>query len=465
MNHSNNKIVSIRNDRDGHTDVRHGDLYGNELPTASHGGCDDGRESRVTRTNLNAGYTYLGQFISHEIVRATHPPPGTTHVASPVLDLDSLYGSTQQEMDSYLVNGRFPIAANASGVVDLRRVDGVAQIPDQRNDDNVIISQLHLFMQRFHNFTIEQQFAADAAEARRLVTLVFQLLVVEDFLRQVLAPSVFDSYFRFDRRWLDFKATEIPPEFALAGFRFGHSMVRPTYAGFPRHPKQLVEIKEVPLADLFHAGKNLDPTLAIDWHKFFGWPGPADPELDFSARAQNASRIDHSIVTDMRAIGGPGGEVDIVCMNLNVGLAAGLPNGALYAERVLMGAHGAAIEAALALAPLRSLHRPDPFANAGLDIGDLPLWPYILVEAFQASEGAHLGVLGSMICAEVLANAIAAAPTSIHDGRWPSVDEVLADIGPLGDALQEQRRAAAIPGSAFTGRTFCMRHLIDLVLG
>jgi hypothetical protein len=409
--------------------------------------------------NLNAGYTYLGQFISHEIVRVTHPPPGTTHFASPVLDLDSLYGSTQQEMDSYLVNGRFPIAPNAGGVVDLRRVNGVAQIPDQRNDDNVIISQLHLFMQCFHNFTIEQQFAPDAAEARRLVTLVFQLLVVEDFLRQILAPTVFDSYFRFDRRWLDFETTQIPPEFAFAAFRFGHSMVRRSYAGFPQHPGQ------VPLKDLFHAGESLDRTLAIDWHSFFGWPGLPDPEQPVPKRAQNASRIDRAIVADMRAITGHGVTVDIVCMNLNVGLAAGLPNGTHYVERLLNSNNGAAIRTALALAPLRDLHGAQAFARAGFGIGDLPLWPYILVEAFQASEGAHLGVLGSMICAEVLANAIATAQPSIHQDHWPGVDGVLAGLGPLGAALQKQRGKSAVPGRAFTDRTFCMRHLIDLVLG
>ncbi len=36
---------------------------------------------------------------------------------------------------------------------------GVAQIPEPRNDDNVIIAQLHRFWQRFHNFVLQKELA------------------------------------------------------------------------------------------------------------------------------------------------------------------------------------------------------------------------------------------------------------------------------------------------------------------
>lgn len=409
---------------------------------------------------LHAGYTYLGQLISHELVAATHPPPGTVHIASPFFDLDSIYGGPNSPLPR-LVDEKFEVGPYyAGGPFDLKRDKGIAQIPDQRNDDNVVISQLHLFIQRFHNYTIDRRFAATAAQARRLVTLVLQLVVVEDYLRQVLAPTVFDSYFRFDQRWLDFEPTKIPPEFSHAGFRFGHSMVRRAYRGFPRNPSN-----NVPIGDLFRAGHDLETTKVIDWHQFFGWPGLPDltqPALD---SAQNASRIDHTIAPDMREISTPNGAVDIVCKNLDAGLAAKLPNGTDYVERLLAGNNGAAIRAALALAPLQDLRDAPQFQKAGLRVEDLPLWPYILLEAWQTSDGAHLGVLGSMICAEVLANAIAGAQHSIYQGRWPSTDEVLAGLRALGDALQEVRRSRAAQSRAtFIDRTFCMRHLIDLVL-
>ncbi len=80
----------------------------------------------------------------------------------------------------------------------------------------------------------------------------------------------------------------------------------------------------------------------------------------------------------------------------------------------------------------------------------------------HASEGKHLGVVGSLICAEALANAVAGAQHSIYRGRWHSVDEVLSWLSLLGDELQDQRRGFA--NAAFTDRTFCMRHVIELVL-
>ncbi|HEY7638176.1 MAG TPA: peroxidase family protein [Steroidobacteraceae bacterium] len=410
--------------------------------------------SLVEAQGLHAGYTYLGQFISHDIVRVTNPQPGQPlHLATPVLDLDSVYGATPGEVP-HIVDDRFVLGSNGD---DLQRIDGVAQIPDPRNDDNVIVSQLHLFMQRFHNFTIDQGYAADAAAARKLVTLVFQLVVVEDFLRQILAPPVFESYFRFDRRWLQFDPSRVPPDFSHAAFRFGHSMVRPRYKGFPR-------ASTVAITELFQGGHNLPADLVIDWRHFFGWPGMREPPSPTSVPAQLAARIDHIISDDMRKIATPHGVVDVVRKNLDAG--AKLRKGIRYTNDVLDSTNGRAIQSALALVPLQNLAAAPELARAEISLAELPLWPYLLVEAVHASDGVHLGVLGSMICAEVLANSIAKAPTTIYRGRWPSVDEVLTELGGLGEALQEVRRSAAAGSrTTFSDRTFCMRHLIELVPG
>ena len=159
---------------------------------------------------IDAGYTYFGQFISHEIVAATlHPgDPSPTRIASPLLDLDSVYGMPEQ-METWLPGGFFATPAPPSLPDDLlRNSGGVAHIPEPRNDDNVILAQLHRFWQRFHNFLLQQGLAANPVQAREFVTKVVQLLVVEDFLRQVLEPRVFASYFRSNERWLTFDTTE-----------------------------------------------------------------------------------------------------------------------------------------------------------------------------------------------------------------------------------------------------------------
>ena len=41
---------------------------------------------------IPAGYTYLGQFINHDITPSTRPPAGAGAPPSAALDLDSLYG-------------------------------------------------------------------------------------------------------------------------------------------------------------------------------------------------------------------------------------------------------------------------------------------------------------------------------------------------------------------------------------
>ncbi len=408
----------------------------------------------IIANRIDAGYTYFGQFIAHEVVPPTHPLPGTKRTATtPYLDLDSLYGTVDQMPRFLDQHDRFPIGPNfPGGPDDLPRQNGMAKVPEPRSDDNVILSQLHLFLQRFHNFVIDKGYAESPLEARRLVTLVFQLLTVEDYLRQVLAPVVFDSYFRFHKRWLNFDATKIPPEFSRAAFRFGHTMARPFYEGFPGTP-------DAKLEQLFRPDANLEAALVLEWPQFFGWPEEDDP-------TQDAARLDPFLVAAMGSIprGAGSAPVDIVLMNLRSGQEAELPAGGAYVATILDGPNGDAIRAALSLDRVPDLgdFAAAELAAVGVSIDNLPLWPYVLVEAMHSNKGQHLGVLGSMICAEVLANSIIYAQHSIYRNGWPAIDDVFASMGRLGDVLQKERRDSARP--RFTARTFCVRHVVDMVL-
>ncbi|WP_129775864.1 peroxidase family protein [Peristeroidobacter soli] len=405
--------------------------------------------SHVSRF-IDVGYTYLGQFIAHDIVPQTNPIPGQSRDVLPYLNMDSVYGSGAQTATLLDAHGLFPIKRQTpQGPEDLPRTNGVPNIPELRNDDNVIVSQLHLFWQRFHNTILRRGYANDVGQARAMSTLTFQLVVVEDYLRQVLAPAVFDSVFRFDRRWLNLPSRPIAREFAHAAFRFGHSMVRPFYESFPNQP-------DVTLPELFQTNRNLDPRLELDFRRMFGWPV-------LNNRVEDAMTIDPFITREMRQVPIPTGvTINIAEMNLRAG--AQLPPGKAYVQQLLAGPNGAKLAAAFGVQPLPDL---GPLtgrlpATSGITIDNLPLWPYLLVEAVHASEGKHLGVVGSLICAEGLANAIAGASHSIYCGRWCPVDEVLSSLGKLGEELQEQRRAFA--NAAYTDRTFCLRHVIELVL-
>ena len=400
---------------------------------------------------IDAGYTYFGQFISHEIVAATlHPgDPSPTRIASPLLDLDSVYGMPDQ-MDTWLPGGFFATPAPPSLPDDLLRNNGgVAHIPEPRNDDNVILAQLHRFWQRFHNFLLDRGLATNAVQAREFVTKVVQLLVVEDFLRQVLEQRVFASYFRSNERWLTFNTPGIPPHFSHAGFRFGHSMVRASYESFAGG-------KERNLQDLLRQGK-LEPEDVIDLLGFFGEPF----ENNF---VQDAMAIDPFVARGMSFIPDPKATINIIKANLKAADSVQLPPGKVYLEQLLAGPQGPQLQTRFELEPLADLGVLSPYipVDLGLTIDNLPLWPYVLVEAMSTAEGKHLGVLGSLICAEVIGRAIRQAPVSIYDGQWRSVAEVLATLGPLGERLQAQRSANG--GGPAPRRDLCMRHVIQLVI-
>jgi hypothetical protein len=399
---------------------------------------------------IDAGYTYLGQFIAHELVHETNPAPGRARSVTASMDLDSVYGSVPGAEPVFDDAGRFRFGKHIGGrPVDLFRLNGVALIPEHRNDDNVIVAQLHVLWQRLHNFTIDEC-GASPAEARRLVTLVFQLIVVEDYLAQVLTPSVFDSYFRRQETWLGFAPDSIPLEFSHAVFRFGHSMVRASYEGFSGPP----EDRDVD--QLFRPNCVLPPNLVIDWRRFFGKRGVGN-------LAQDATRIDPFITPAMRsaraiAVGAPA--VDIVKRNLRAGEVAHLKPGHTYVLALLQSSNGSKLKARFELQPVSDIWqdlRARLPATTNVRIDNLPLWPYVLNEAFLATEGRHLGPLGGLMCAEVLANSIMQAGHSIYREGWLTGN---LRLGELGNRI---RSLPSFEGSAGDLRALRMRHILDLL--
>src|SRR5207249_4993939 len=91
---------------------------------------------------------------------------------------------------------RNSLPASAAGVR-----QGRALIGDPRNDENVIVGQLHLLFLRFHNKVVEQLKAGGTMldgdhlfeEAQRLVRWHYQWVVVNDFLRRVAGDAVVDD--------------------------------------------------------------------------------------------------------------------------------------------------------------------------------------------------------------------------------------------------------------------------------
>jgi Animal haem peroxidase len=216
-------------------------------------------------TGIPAGFTYLGQFIDHDLtfdrtdvmLGANVSPAQLLQARSPSLDLDSLYGAGPGDPESakfyesdklHLKMGKTVPADGfpAMDGFDLPRGAGntaakkrKAVIPDPRNDENLAVAQTHLAFIRFHNRVVDtlpnsvppaQRFAT----AREIVTKHYQWMIRTDYLPRIVAPSVVNNVFNNGRKVFEVNAapTDVPTmpiEFSVAAFRLGHAMIRRAY--------------------------------------------------------------------------------------------------------------------------------------------------------------------------------------------------------------------------------------------
>lgn len=397
-----------------------------------------------------AGYTYLGQFIDHDITLDTTPleaqevdPLATTNFRSPSVDLDSVYGQgpvihphlyqrdpATHRTTAKLLIGKAGASFDPAGgtVPDLpndlpRNQVGRALIGDERNDENLLVAQTHVLILKFHNKVVDMLTTTQPAltgaalfdEARRIVTWHYQWIVLFDFVERLTEPGLVKRIKNAGRRFYRFRSRPyMPAEFAAAAYRLGHSMVRERYShnrifrdggvapgtlgllfNFTGKSGQIVGELAPPNAGQNPTGPQ--PTLpsnwVIDWRRFFdlGTP-PTTP--DFSLN--HARRLDSRIVPALHTLPGLSGrEASLAFRNLRRGVILGLPSGQDVAR-----AMGVAkltedeVMAGLTAAEKANLRSHDLHQAT-------PLWYYILKEAEVQHAGARLGAVGSTIIAEV----------------------------------------------------------------
>jgi hypothetical protein len=407
-------------------------------------------------THIAAGYTYLGQFIDHDTtfdpassLQRQNDPDALEDFRTPRLDLDSLYGRGPADQP-YLYErtsgrGKFVLGANrgTAGMnrPDLQRTaDGTALIGDKRNDENKIIAQLHTLFLRFHNKVYEQigpqfgpnQQGARFNEAQRIVRWCYQWIVLHDFLPKIcdaaVVAQVMPSAGRREPNLHFYRPhggdAFIPVEFSVAAYRFGHSMVRPSYAlnavaqstarfngkEFARIPI-FVRHATAPTDAMNGFGDALPADWGIDWSFFFGTPG-THPNGQKQI-PQPSYRIDAFLVDPLGELpefaNAPSPFASLAFRNLQRGVSMGLPSGQNVAR--MMGAATVLSDDQLwsqrndieALVPWPEgtafLHKPQ---NKKWLAGAAPLWFYILKEAEIMHHGHHLGEVGSRIVAETL---------------------------------------------------------------
>jgi hypothetical protein len=287
----------------------------------------------ATPGQIPAGYTYLGQFVDHDLtfdktalMENVDIPPATIESArSPTLDLDCLYGAGPQDPGSaqFYSDGVHLKMGAASGApsqgFDLPRegttTPAPATIPDPRNDENLAVGQLHLAMIRFHNRVVDTLPASVPpaqrfTQARKIVTKHYQWMLRTDFLPRICAPSIVTNVFSNGRKAFEVGAAPniiptMPIEFSVAAFRLGHSMIRADYSwnlNFPNASlEQLFDFSG--LNGGLGPGNPLPSIWIADFRRLFNFGQAGRTDLTVPAsRFNRAMRIDTKLALPLRSL-------------------------------------------------------------------------------------------------------------------------------------------------------------------
>ena len=413
-------------------------------------------------SKIPAGFTYLGQFVDHDITldltsigEKQADPQATENFRTPALDLDSIYGlgpdgSRQLYARSSADDGggknpgpKFLIGKTINVAVggvtgdhrnDLpRSPEGFALIGDHRNDENLLVAQTHLAMLKFHNKVCDRIAGGGKSasqvftEARQIVTWHYQWMVLHDFVERLTEPGIVARILYEGRRFYRFrKVPYMPVEFSGAIYRLGHSMVRQAYSHNRIFTGGGVTIATLNLLFQFTGlsgeivgdlapnpptGPLPLPVLSsnwiIDWRRFYDFAPTANPA---GVPLGVTRKIDPFVVPELHTLPGGGGSLPF--RNLRRGVMLGLPSGQdvasamgikkpLTPDEISQGTDGA-------VAKKHGLHT------------QTPLWYYILKEAQVRGGGERLGPVGATLLAEVFIGLVHGDHQSYLWQRGPS---------------------------------------------
>jgi hypothetical protein len=370
-----------------------------------------------------AGATFMGQFLDHDMTfdvgsmlgRPTDPRT-VLNARTPAFDLDPVYGGGPVASPQlYDPADRAKLRIESGGLFeDLPRgADGTAFVGDPRNDENMIISGLQCAFIRFHNNAVEAARGSRAAnpfaEARRVTTWHYHWLILHELLPLFVGQPLVDDVLTKGRRFYRPRGGAfIPVEFQGAAYRFGHSLVRPSYRANMRGDKggPFFALTFDPSAtgpdpsDL--RGGFRAPRRFVGWQTFFDFgDGEVKPN----------KRIDTKISSPLfdlplGAIASHDPPTSLAQRNLLRQLTWRLPSGQTLARRLRVPA--------LSPADLSEL------SGYGLGLErSTPLWYYVLKEAELVTDGLRLGPVGGRIVAEVIIGLLQTDPAG-YLTRQPS---------------------------------------------
>lgn len=346
--------------------------------------------NNIAKNNDDAtsGFTYFGQFLDHDLTRDLSGPPTApvdpttlTNVRSFAFDLDSVYGDGPSgDPQLYEADGKHLRLqeSNPNGVRDLpRNADGSAILVEPRNDENQVISQIHVAMLKAHNKLIDS--GKSFNDARATLRAHYRLAITQDFLPHTITnvdPAMVKK--------LEPKKTGTPVEFSVAAYRFGHSQVRLAYRlNGTNNCQNLQAFNLDNPGDSLMGGRQLQAGRQIDWGMFFeDFDQPAGCA---GVQPRNISRqVDPLISASLFRLPIPGAEATgsnvLAFRNMSRAGFYSLPSGQSVAK-----------DLGLPVITPEQLN-----LGPGFETGT-PLWYYILAESQRDEGGKRLGKTGSVI--------------------------------------------------------------------
>lgn len=445
---------------------------------------------------MPAGYTYLAQFLTHEI---TNDGVSNRHVQKdlpftedpillstlvnlrrPTLDLETVYGyenpGPEQVDRNTLMDKGSDLWLLKLGYTGANSIEGGYSFPsdlprdiklvDERNDENLLISQTLVAFIKFHNALVVHYAATDGRpvddgerkklfdRARRSAIRHYQRIILTDFLPRIVQdPELLEEIIKAvgiqDHTKLTFKPAGkndvfIPTEFSAAAFRLGHSILRTRY--------NVNRIKETTIVNLMFKDPpfiytdppiKLQTSWLLDWRLFYDF---SDAEA-----AQAAEPIDTRLVRGSDTLmpkppyKDPSGRSrSIAALDLYRGRKFSLESGQSVSKRF-----GIPKELELGADDIGNLIRKMPISDgtkpkeaqlfknrlANAFDKETPLWFYILAEAEIRGKG-KLGPLGTRIVAETLAQLAFFSDFSVFNSTWDPKEDLL---------LQKKEEIAGIP--------------------
>jgi Animal haem peroxidase len=420
------------------------------------------------RAAQTAGSTFIGQFIDHDLtfdqtsaLGVVTDPAASPNTRNPRFDLDSVYGDGPRENPELYQRSRnrggFPTKLkiestdNTGDFEDVpRNRNGTAIIADPRNDENMMIQGLQAAFILFHNNAVdlirEDDRRASEEEvfekARRLTQWHYQWIVLNEVLPNFVGQPMVNDVLRNGRKFFKPSGPQIPVEFQGAAYRFGHTMVRPSYranlgvdnADSPAGGAAFFGMIFVP------DGKERNPDDPIDLRggararrRFIGWQTFFDFGPQFTDAPGNPNpairpnkRIDALLSTPLYLLPlftiagntGPGDVISLAQRNLLRAVTWSLPSGQSIARAI-----GAPVLDDGNNAFLREVQKISDAFDRRLDLGrSTPLWTYVLNEGHALGDGGnHLGPVGGRIVAEVFIGLLQADPDSFLNQEQPFI--------------------------------------------